>query len=73
MFKGMLIEGWTGGLFEQFIWLMYIFTPEEVNSREEVFHYGINLLHVPEHSLPGLQSKMNSGIFNKMTRLTCKY
>ena len=38
-----------GGLFEQFIWLMYIFTPEEVNSREEVFHHGINLLRVPEH------------------------
>lgn len=63
-----------GGLFEQFIWLMYIFTPEEVNSREEVFHYGINLLRVPEHqSWLGLQSKINSGIFSKMTRLTCKY
>ena len=52
---------------------MYIFTPEKVNSREEIFHYGIILLHVPEHSWPGLQSKMNSGIFSKMTRLTCKY
>ena len=52
---------------------MYIFTPEKVNSREEIFHYGIILLHVLEHSWPGLQSKMNSGIFSKMTRLTCKY
>ena len=49
MFKGMLIEGSTGGLFEQFVWLMYILTPEKVNSREEIFYYGINLLRVPEH------------------------
>ena len=53
---------------------MYIFTPEKVNSREEVFHYGINLLRVPEHlSWLGLQSKMNSGNFSKMNQLTCKY
>ena len=50
MFKEMLIERWTGGLFEQFICLMYLFTPEKVNSREEIFYYGINLPRVPEHS-----------------------
>lgn len=38
------------GLFEQFIWLIYILNPEKVNSREEIFYYGINLLCVPEHS-----------------------
>ena len=52
---------------------MYILTPEKVNSREEIFYYGINLLRVPEHSWLGLQSKRNSGIFSKMTWLTCKY
>ena len=52
---------------------MYLFTPEKVNSREEIFYYGINLLRVPEHSWQGLQSKMNPHIFSKMTPLTCKY